>query len=122
DDVHKRQPLHDEGTAGRLMPMYIQRWDHSYLVQRGGGTAALATKGVLLAGCGAVGGHLAFELVRAGVGALTLVDHDTLLPENSYRHVLGRRYWGRQKAEALKEEIEAQLPYVRVTAVVNTLE
>jgi len=102
--------------------MYIQRWDHAYLVQRGGGTAALATKGVLLAGCGAVGGHLAFELARAGVGALTLVDHDTLWPENSYRHVLGRRYWGKPKAEALKEELEAQLPYVRVTAVVTTLE
>lgn len=122
DGVHERHPLHDEGTAGRLMPMYIQRWDHTYLVQRGGGTAALATQNVLLAGCGAVGGHLAFELARAGVGALTLVDSDTLLPENSYRHVLGRRSWGQPKAEALKEEIEAQLPYVRVTAVVTTLE
>jgi molybdopterin/thiamine biosynthesis adenylyltransferase len=122
DGVHKHHPLHDEGTARRLIPMYIQRWDHAYLVQRGGGTAALATQGVLLAGCGAVGGHLAFELARAGVGALTLVDHDTLWPENSYRHVLGRRYWGKPKAEALKEELEAQLPYVRVTAVVTTLE
>src|SRR6266851_2655045 len=122
DGVHKYHPLQDEGTAGRLIPMYIQRWDHAYLVQRGGGTAALATKGVLLAGCGAVGGHLAFELARAGIGALTLVDPDTLWPENSYRHVLGRRYWGKHKAEALKEELEAQLPYVRVTAVVKTLE
>jgi molybdopterin-synthase adenylyltransferase len=122
DGVHERHPLHDEGTAGRLIPMYIQRWDYAYLVQRGGGTTALATNGVLLAGCGAVGGHLAFELARAGVGALTLVDPDTLLPENSYRHVLGRRYWGKNKAEALKEEIEAQLPYVRVTAVVASLE
>lgn len=122
DGVRKHHPLHDEGTARRLIPMYIQRWDHAYLVQRGGGMAALATKGVLLAGCGAVGGHIAFELVRAGVGALTLVDHDTLLPENSYRHVLGRKYWGKPKAEALREEIEAQFPYVRVTAVVKTLE
>ncbi len=82
----------------------------------------IGIKRVLLVGCGAVGGHLAFQLARAGVLNLTLVDHDTLIPENSFRHVLGRRYWNRRKVEALKEEIESELPYVQIAAVPNTIE
>lgn len=120
--VGPHHPLHKDGVASCLVPIRIQRLDRGYLVQRGGGVAELGSKRVLLVGCGAVGGSLAFELARAGVLLLTLVDHDILFPENSFRHVLGRRYWGRRKAEALKEEIESALPYVQVTAITNTIE
>lgn len=120
--VGEQHPLLEGGTARRLVPLQLQRLDRSYLIQRGGGTTDLASKRVLLAGCGAVGGHLAFELARAGMRDLTLVDPDTLLPENSYRHVLGRRYWREQKVKALKAEVEAQLPYVQITAIANSIE
>lgn len=108
--------------ANCLLPIRFQRLDRGYLVRRGGGIAELSGKRVLLVGCGAVGGPLALELARAGVLHLTLVDHDRLIPENCFRHVLGRRYWHRGKAEALKEEIESALPYVQVTAITNTIE
>jgi hypothetical protein len=36
--------------------------------------------------------------------------------------VLGRKYWGKPKAQALKEEVEALLPFVRVAPVVDTIE
>ncbi|BCL79611.1 UBCc and E1_enzyme_family domain-containing protein [Ktedonobacteria bacterium brp13] len=122
DVVGRHHPLHKDGIATGLMPLHLQRLDRGYLVQRGGGVANLSTKRVLLVGCGAVGGCLAFELARAGILYLTLVDSDKLIPENSFRHVLGRRYWYRRKVEALKEEIESELPYVQVTAISNTIE
>ena len=122
DVVGRHHPLHKDGIASRLVPIEIQRLDRGYLVQRGGGAAALGAKRVLLVGCGAVGGHLAFDLARAGILHLTLVDHDTLTPENSFRHVLGRRYWQKGKVAALKDEIESELPYVQVTALFNTIE
>src|SRR6266567_57438 len=122
DGVGRHHPLHKDGMASCLVPLQLQRLDRGYLVRRGGGVAELGAKRVLLVGCGAVGGPLAFELARAGVLHLTLVDHDILIPENSFRHVLGRRYWHRRKVEALKEKIESELPYVQVTALSNTVE
>jgi molybdopterin-synthase adenylyltransferase len=93
----QRHPLAEGGGAARLTPITIIRRDRSFLVQRGGGRVELDEKRVLLLGCGSVGGHLAFELARAGGGNLALVDHDILTPENTYRHVLGKRYWWRTK-------------------------
>lgn len=122
DGVGRHHPLHKDGMASCLVPLQLQRLDRGYLVRRGGGVAELGAKRVLLVGCGAVGGPLAFELARAGVLHLTLVDHDILIPENSFRHVLGRRYWRRRKVEALKEAIESALPYVLVTALSSTIE
>jgi molybdopterin-synthase adenylyltransferase len=122
DVVGPHHPLHKDGMTRCLVPIQLQRLDRGYLVQRGGGVAELCTKRVLLIGCGAVGGHLAFELARAGVLNLTLVDHDTLMPENGFRHVLGRRYWHRRKVEAIKEEIESALPYVQITAISKSIE
>lgn len=118
-DVH---PLLENGTAQRLVPLRLERLERSYLVPRGGGEAELGSKRVLLAGCGSVGGHLALELARAGVLELTLVDSDVLNTENTFRHILGWKYWGQYKVEGLKTEIEAKLPYARVNAVRNTLQ
>lgn len=122
DGVGELHPLHNDGTAERLVPIRIERRDRGYLVQRGGGEAGLGTKRVLLVGCGAVGGHLAFEIARAGVLNLTLVDSDTLTADNGFRHALGRQYWGQKKVRALKAAIEAQLPYARVTDIADTIE
>ena len=122
EGVGQRHPLLDGGTADRLVPLKFARRERTYLVPRGGADISLGGKRVLLVGGGAVGGHLTFELVRAGVLDLTVVDPDKLTADNSFRHVLGRRYWAREKADALKEEIEAQLPYVRVSSVVDTIE
>ena len=122
DGVGRHHPLHKDGMASCLVPLRLQRLDRGYLVRRSGGVAELSAKRVLLVGCGAVGGYLAFELARAGVLHLTLVDRDVFIPENSFRHVLERRYWYRWKVEALKEEIESALPYIQVTALSSAIE
>ncbi len=122
DVVGDKHPLLEGGTAERLVPIQMSRWDRAYLIGRGGGDTALGSKRVLLVGCGAVGGHLAIELAHAGVLDLTLVDPEKLSPDNTFRHALGRQYWGEPKAEALKKEIEGQLPYIRVRAHVKTIQ
>ncbi len=117
-----RSSLGQPGTGDKLVPIFITQIDRNYLLRRGGGSTALDAKKVLLVGCGALGGHLAFELARAGILDLTLVDSDELRAENSFRHVLGRQFWGKKKASALKEAIEGQLPYVQVTSVATSIE
>jgi len=120
--VGARHPLAEGGSAANLTPICIQRRDRGFLVQRGGGHMELESKRVLLLGCGSVGGHLAFALARAGIGALTLVDHDIFIAENTYRHVLGKPYWGKLKALAMKQALKVQLPFIDVRAIPQTIE
>lgn len=115
-------PLREGGNADRITPIALERQDHAYLVPRGGGALGVRERHVLLVGAGAVGGHLAFELARGGVREITIVDHDSLAAENTYRHVLGRRFWGTKKATALKRALEADYPYLRVTAVTDKVQ
>lgn len=49
---------------------------------------ALQRTSVFLAGAGGVGGHCAETLVRAGVGAITIVDYDTITASNKNRQVI----------------------------------
>jgi molybdopterin/thiamine biosynthesis adenylyltransferase len=122
DEVGDAHPLLNCGTAARLVPLQLERLDREYLVHRGGGDAGLDAARVLLVGCGSLGGYIAFELAHAGILDLTLVDHDLFKPENTHRHVLGRRYWFVSKALALGSAIEEDMPYVRATGVASTIE
>jgi molybdopterin-synthase adenylyltransferase len=122
DGIASAHPLLEGGQADRLTPIAIVRRDRHYLVQRGGGAMELADKRVLLIGCGAVGGHVAWEMARAGVEQITLVDPDILWPENTYRHVLGKRYWGQQKARVIQQDIMVNLPFAQIRSVPETIE
>ncbi len=51
----------------------------------------LAGSRVLIFGIGGVGGHLTEALARAGVGSLTLVDHDTVAESNINRQLFATR-------------------------------
>lgn len=118
----RRHPLQlgsDSWTAERIG---LVRADRPYLVARGGGHLSLFPKKALLIGCGAVGGHIAFELARSGIGDLTLVDPQSLSRDNLFRHVLGLPHLGKLKAEAIRDELISLLPFVKVTAVPRRLE
>src|ERR1019366_8736892 len=52
------------------------------------GQARLSKSRVLLIGCGALGSVIADQLVRAGIGHLTLVDRDIVELTNLQRQVL----------------------------------
>ena len=59
----------------------------------------------LVVGVGALGSQVANNLARSGLGPLTLVDNDTLLPHNLSRHILGGSRVGHPKSQALAEEL-----------------
>jgi len=108
-------PLCDGGTADTVQPLLVDRLDRDYLMPRGGAALALKDRKVCVVGCGAVGSRVVDHLVHAGISTLMLVDPDALAPENTYRHPLGRLYWGRNKAEALASWTMSNIPYLRVS-------
>ena len=65
----------------------------------------MSTKHVALVGCGAVGSFVADLLVRSGIGELTLVDGERLLPGNCIRHLADRRHVPKLKVEAVRDVI-----------------
>ena len=73
---------------------------------------------VAIFGLGGVGGYVAEALARCGVGALDLVDHDTISLTNINRQILAtHRTIGMEKAEAAKERVLSIDPSIRATAI-----
>ena len=61
---------------------------------------------VAIFGIGGVGGYVAEALARAGVGALDLIDHDTVSISNLNRQIIALRSTiGRKKVEVMAERI-----------------
>jgi len=73
----------------------------------GPGSQHLSDKRVAIVGVGALGSFIADALVRSGVGSLTLVDHDLLLPGNLVRHHASQSFVGLPKTTAVKCELVA---------------
>ncbi|MCY1077817.1 ThiF family adenylyltransferase [Archangium lansingense] len=115
-------PLAKEHADAQVVPVELLRYDHAFLAPRGGASVGFRKRRVLLAGCGAVGGHIALALARAGVGQLSLVDQDVFELANTYRHVCGMAQVGQPKVLGLKHELERLIPYVEVTPHAGALE
>ncbi len=70
------------------------------------GLARLRAARVLVAGLGGVGGHAAEALGRAGVGHLTLLDHDVVSPSNLNRQLVAlHSTLGRPKVAVMAERL-----------------
>lgn len=70
------------------------------------GIRALQKTGVFLAGVGGVGGHCAEALVRAGVGRITIADHDVVSASNKNRQLVALDSTiGKSKVEALARRL-----------------
>ena len=66
-------------------------------------------------GLGGVGGYVAEALARSGVGALTLVDHDTISLSNINRQILATEDTvGKDKVTVAAERVAAINPQIRV--------
>jgi hypothetical protein len=72
---------------------------------------------VVMVGVGSLGGAMAANLARAGVGRLTLVDPEELEADNLGRHPLGTRQLGQKKADALAQRLNEDVPTVRVASI-----
>lgn len=123
DSIRDAHPLARTPGTATITQFRVERRDPDYLLQRGGAAAELRGRKVLQVGCGAIGGYLALELIRCGVGQLTLVDPDFLRPENQHRHVLGAPplVLLPSKAELLAAEIQRRYPGVDAKGLTDTI-
>ena len=81
------------------------------------GVERLAHARVAVFGIGGVGGHLCEALARAGVGAIDIVDRDTVSLSNINRQVVASHSTvGRPKVEVMAERIADINPACRVGA------
>ena len=77
----------------------------------------LANAHVAVFGIGGVGGHAAEALVRAGIGELTFVDHDSVSVSNLNRQIIALHSTvGRPKAEVMRERALDINPSARIHA------
>jgi molybdopterin/thiamine biosynthesis adenylyltransferase len=74
----------------------------------------LSRSHVVVAGLGSVGSRIAEDLVRAGVGSLTLIDPDLVEAPNLARSVYTVRDLGEQKTRALERRLREIAPAVRL--------
>ncbi len=73
---------------------------------------------VLVVGLGGVGGYVAEQLCRAGIGRLTIVDSDEVSESNLNRQIVALRSTvGRKKVDLFKERFADINPLCQVTAV-----
>lgn len=80
------------------------------------GMEKLKNAKVAVFGLGGVGGYVVEALARSGVGALELIDHDTISITNINRQLLATRSTvGQSKAEAAKNRVLDINPDIAVT-------
>ncbi len=73
---------------------------------------------VFLAGCGGVGGHCAEALVRAGIGRITLCDHDVVSATNKNRQLIALDSTiGKSKVEELSRRLRDVNAHCTVTTL-----
>lgn len=82
------------------------------------GMARLQQARVAVFGLGGVGGYVVEALARSGIGALVLIDHDSISITNLNRQILAT--WdtvGQDKAEAAKNRVLSINPQIQVNAI-----
>ena len=77
----------------------------------------LSAARVAVFGLGGVGGYVVEALARSGIGALDLIDHDTISATNINRQILAvGETVGQYKADAAAQRVKAINPHIRATA------
>jgi hypothetical protein len=103
-----------------ITPLVTRRHTTGYMRERGGASPRLLEKHVAVIGAGAIGSVVVDMLAAAGVGKLTVVDHDEYAEDNVFRHVLEPLYIDMEKPIALKLALERRYPGLHITSVCKT--
>lgn len=77
----------------------------------------LKEKHALVLGVGAIGSQIAIDLAKAGIGKLTLVDHECLSVGNVVRHVGTMEDVGLFKVDIVAKQAQAHNPYANIFRV-----
>ena len=100
-------------VSWKVKPIRVRVFSPESMLPRGGANDSLMDKRVLLVGCGAVGGELAFKLGSSGIGECHLSDPDIYSWDNVYRHVLPSVYVGHSKSFSLALELQRKYPWLK---------
>ncbi len=103
-----------------VTPLTIRRHTTNYMRERGGASLNLLDKHLVVLGAGAVGSVVVDTLAAAGVGKLTVVDHDEYSEDNVFRHVLEPMYIDIDKPNGLKISLERRYPGLDIMPVCKT--
>ncbi|MFA0431703.1 ThiF family adenylyltransferase [Vibrio cyclitrophicus] len=121
-----QHPILTDRTDWQLKFFLLNRHNKEYLLERGGASLSINNKTVAVVGCGSVGSEVAMLIAKSGVGAIKLIDGDSLDAENIYRHSLGGRYLNFKpsakdgivrkfsKVSALESEIKTNIPHIHI--------
>lgn len=97
-------------------------FERSLLVFEEKGIKQLQNSHVLVAGVGGVGGFVIEALARAGVGKLTIVDHDSVSASNLNRQIIAlKSTLGENKALVMKNRINDINPDCKVNTIQSFL-
>lgn len=100
------------------MPDIPKQFERTHILVGDVGIAALAAKHVFVAGMGGVGSYCTEALARAGIGRLTLLDHDVIATSNINRQLPALLSTvGQSKAELMRARIADINPACQVTVL-----
>lgn len=98
--------------------MIPPQFERSHILLGDAGIEKLAGKHVFVAGLGGVGSYCAESLARAGVGRLTLLDHDVVAASNINRQLPALLSTvGQPKAELMRQRILDINPACHLTVI-----
>jgi hypothetical protein len=99
-----------------ILPLPVYRFDSQWTVGRDQHpeVASRQNQHIVVLGAGALGSTVVEHLAKAGVGRITLVDHDSFETENIGRHSLGGESVGQKKAFAIAARLNRSYPSCRI--------
>jgi tRNA A37 threonylcarbamoyladenosine dehydratase len=94
------------------------QFERTHILLHDEGIATLAAKHIFVAGMGGVGSYCSEALARAGIGRLTLLDHDVVATSNINRQLPALLSTvGQSKAELMRARIADINPDCKVTVL-----
>ena len=120
--------LHEHGhkktypAPSKVLPLPVSRFDPEWTVGRDQVPAVSSRREqhVVVLGAGALGSSVIKHLARAGIGRITIVDPDIMMPENIGRHSLGGEVVGQGKAPAMAARLSRAYPSCDIEAKEST--
>ena len=101
----------------------LKRYQRQILLFGEEGQEKLKGAKVFIAGAGGLGSSISIYLAVAGIGKITIADHDTVALSNLNRQILHRdSEIGKNKADSAREKLTRMNPNIEVVVTLPTIE
>jgi molybdopterin/thiamine biosynthesis adenylyltransferase len=116
-----RRRAHNQQQQLRVSVVRADHAGRADLVARVPTLVSLENRHAAIFGLGALGSMVTWQLARAGVGQLSIVDYDFVNAGTTPRWIYGMSAVGRNKATVLLERLRAEYPLVKVSPIIARL-